>query len=262
MSAAGEVAATISEGRETGEVKEIDQATLDALEDYEKDEGKEESDSSGESSETDSESESSTDEEADAELLATQEAGVKVGIIDAPIPRWEGNAASALRRVAKGLRYQAKGYEKMAMCVDKTPIEIMGPWLKKNLPASATRQPLPGPSKSSADPQPGPSKRARISSDEEGDVKYEEVGKATEREEDDSDGDEGEAPLVHFVKKFRHYKCAYSGCSVVKVGIDAVKAHVREVHLHKAPIKCTYCDQFSSYTRAAVKRHIKNKHAK
>ena len=91
-------------------------------------------------SESSDSDESSTDEEEDTELLETQKARVKVGLIEAPTPRWEVNAAAALRLVAKSLRFQASGYEKLANCVDKTPVEIMGLWLKKNLPASATHQ--------------------------------------------------------------------------------------------------------------------------
>ena len=210
------------------------------------------------SDDSDSDEGSSSDvtEEEDEGDAAMERAGVLAGLVEPTEKLWKTEAAESLRLIAKGMRISAKGYNKLAKNVEKTPLEILAPWLKRNITGF-------GRAHLAADPQPGTSasgkrKRAEIESDPE------EVEQAVEGDEAElSDGDEGEAPIPIKIGKEKRYKCPYGKCDYQpRRSIDTLKAHIREVHLGKEKIPCPHCDAFASYTRAAVLRHVRDKHTK
>ena len=97
-------------------------------------EGEGSGDSEEESEETSS---GSGTEEGDEDM---QRAGVLAGIVKPTEKIWKTEAADAIRTIAKGMCIAAKGYDRLARKVQKTPLEALAPWVKRTWQALVTSQ--------------------------------------------------------------------------------------------------------------------------
>ena len=235
----------------------------------------------------DEEGSEATSEEEEEDLRETEEIATKLGMVERRVPKWKRQMAHGLRRIAKGMRSQAKGFKEVSEAVIGTPMEITVSWLKKQLPASV-RMPV----EEEVLVRRGEKRKrsAVIESEGEEEEKKEEEKKEEEKKEEEKDDEakdeeakkdeeekveeeteeekvevlenEGKPPQVFFIGDTKRYRCAYKNCHFEKGSNETIKAHVRREHLKLDPYTCDYCDSFTSYNRASLRKHVQKRHAK